>query len=83
MHSDVANEMWSELKRYISSSDREEAADILVTVLINNDEDVQDIRQAFAGDSDVRRALAAYTDTNDDDDLDLNDDDPDLEELDY
>ena len=70
----MASELWGELKRYIGSSDREEAADILITVLINNDEDIADIRQAFAGDADVRRVLAAYGDDEPDESAEEYDD---------
>jgi hypothetical protein len=80
MHSEMANELWSELKRYIGSSDREEAADILVTVLINNDEDIADIRRVFAGDTDVRRVLAAYGDDEPDETAEEYDDFDDYDE---
>lgn len=61
MHSDIASEIWGELKRYINTVDREEAAEVLVSLLIDNDEDADDIKQAFKGDSDIKHALAAYT----------------------
>jgi hypothetical protein len=60
MHSDIASEIWDELKRYINTVDREEAAEVLVSLLIDNDEDADDIKQAFKGDSDIKHALAAY-----------------------
>ena len=60
MHSQVAAEIWSELRRYVGGGDRSEAAEIMVSVLINNDEDPEDIRAAFKGDSDVRAALQDY-----------------------
>jgi hypothetical protein len=73
MTSQVASEFWSEIKRYINPADREEAADILVNVLINNDEDIDDIRQAFGDDKDVKSVLSAYVD----DDVDMEFDDTD------
>ena len=73
MHSNIASEIWDELRRYISVADREEAADLMVTVLINNDEDVADIRSAFGGDADVRRALAAYSQDTDEQEEDEED----------
>ena len=64
MHSDVASEIWSEIKRYVNTVDRQEAAETLVAVLIDHDEDVEDIRNAFKNDSDVKRALTAYLDND-------------------
>jgi len=60
----VANELWSELKRYVNTVDREEAAETVVSVLIDHDCDVEDIRNAFKGDSDIKRALTAYLDND-------------------
>jgi hypothetical protein len=62
--------------------DRDEAAEIVVAVLIDNDYDADQIRDAFKGDSDIKRALAAYVnrdveeepDEEVDDDVDLDDD---------
>ena len=34
---DIAREIWQELKRYVNEIDREDAADTLVSVLIDND----------------------------------------------
>jgi hypothetical protein len=62
MHSNIASEIWGELKRFVNTVDRDEAADVLVSLLIDNDEDPEDIKSAFKGDSDVKRALTAYMD---------------------
>jgi hypothetical protein len=73
MSSIVASEVWNELKRYVNTVDRGEAAETLVAVLIDHDEDVEDIRDAFKHDSDVKRALTAYLDNDksyDDDEID-------------
>ena len=64
MYLTVMSEVWNEIKRYINTVDRSEAAETLVTVLIDNDSDPEDIRDAFKGDTDVRRALAEYLDTD-------------------
>ena len=63
----LAAEIWQELKRYISVVDRNEAADIVVNILIDNDYDITEIRQAFKSDSDVKRALQHHVDDADDD----------------
>ena len=70
MHSEVASEIWSELKRYINTVDRTEAAEVLISTLVNYDEDVEDIRDAFKGDSDIKKALVAYLDNDQDEEDD-------------
>ena len=71
---DLAYELWSELKRYVSTVDRSEAADALVNILIDNDYDAELIRDAFKGDNDVKRALQSFLDDADED-LDEEDED--------
>lgn len=71
---DLASDIWNELKRYVNTVDRTEAAEVLVSVLVDNDCDPDDIRVAFKGDTDVKAALASYI-------KDL-DDDPEEEEFD-
>jgi hypothetical protein len=56
----LANDIWSELKRYISSVDKEEAAETLVNILIDNDFDAEEIKQEFKGDSFIKQALSQY-----------------------
>jgi len=60
----VASEMWSELKRYVNTVDRDEAAETVVAILIDNDCDVDDIKDSFKGDADIKRALTAYLDND-------------------
>ena len=62
---EVAAELWGELKRYVNTVDREEAAESVVSILIDNDYDADDIRDAFKGDADIKRALTGYLDNND------------------
>jgi uncharacterized membrane protein YhiD involved in acid resistance len=81
MSSIVASEVWNELKRYVNTVDRQEAAETLVAVLIDHDEDVEDIRDAFKHDSDVKRALTAYLDN--DKNYDEEDAEEDIDEEDY
>jgi uncharacterized membrane protein YhiD involved in acid resistance len=84
MSSIVASEVWNELKRYVNTVDRQEAAETLVAVLIDHDEDVEDIRDAFKHDSDVKRALTAYLDNDKDyDEEDIDEEDVDEEESDW
>jgi len=62
----VASEIWSELKRYVNTVDRAEAAETIVSILIDHDSDVEDIRDAFKGDADIKRALTVYLDNDKD-----------------
>jgi hypothetical protein len=62
MSVDVAYDIWTEFRRFLSAPDRAEAADALVNVLIDNDYDAEDIRTAFKGDNDVKNALQSYLD---------------------
>lgn len=72
MSVELVKEVWSELKRYVNTVDREEAAENLVSLLVDHDIDTEDIRAAFKSDSDVKAALAHYLrdDVEDDDDDD-------------
>jgi hypothetical protein len=72
----VASEIWSELKRYVNTVDRAEAAETIVSILIDHDSDVEDIRDAFKGDSDIKRALTVYLD----DDKDYAEDEEEIDE---
>ena len=60
----VASEIWSELKRYVNTVDRNEAAETVVAILIDNDCDVDDIKDTFKSDTDIKRALTAYLDND-------------------
>jgi hypothetical protein len=62
----VASEIWSELKRYVNTVDRDEAAETVVAILIDNDCDVDDIKDTFKGEPDIKRALTAYLDNDKD-----------------
>ena len=60
MSGELSKEIWDELKRYVNPQDRDEAAETLVSVLIDNDADADDIKTVFKSDSEVKRALASY-----------------------
>ena len=76
MSEQIAAEIWGELKRYVNTVDRAEAAETVIQILMDNDSDVEDIRSAFKGDSDIKRALTSYLD----DDKDYSEDDVESEE---
>jgi hypothetical protein len=62
----IASEIWGELKRFVNTVDRDEAAETVIQILMDNDSDVEDIRVAFKGDTDIKRALTAYLDNDKD-----------------
>lgn len=66
MNEHIAAEIWGELKRYVNTVDRADAAETVVQILMDNDSDVDDIRNAFKGDSDIKRALSTYLDNDKD-----------------
>ena len=81
MSIDLAAELWGELKRYVNTVDREEAAESVVSILVDNDYDADEIRDAFKGDAEIKRALMEYLGNNetleDDGDDDYEDEDND------
>ena len=81
----MANEVWQEVKRYVQQVDRADAAEALVSVLIDNDVSPEEIKDTFKGDSEVKRALQSYIDdhADEDDEDDDYDDDYDDEDDDY
>ena len=60
MSTELSKELWNELKRYVNTVDRNDAAETLVAVLIDNDVAADEIKETFKSDSDVKRALAHY-----------------------
>ena len=84
MSVELAKEIWSELRRHINTVDRDEAAETLVAVLIDNDVDADEIKSVFKSESDIKRALASYikdhADTDEEEDEEFDDDDGDDED---
>ena len=67
MSVELSKEIWDELKRYVNSVDRDEAAETLVSVLIDNDVGADEIKSTFKTDSEIKRALASYLKDHEDD----------------
>jgi len=84
---ELVSVVWGELKRYVNTVDRAEAAETVVQILMDHDSDVDDIRSAFKGDTDIKRALTDYLDNDKDyveeDDEELEEDSDYDEEEDY
>ena len=68
MSAELAKEIWTELRRYVNTVDRDEAAETLVSVLIDNDVDADEIKNTFKSDSEVKRALTSYLKDHEEDD---------------
>tara|TARA_R110000772_G_scaffold117450_1_gene222857 strand:+ start:834 stop:1091 length:258 start_codon:yes stop_codon:yes gene_type:complete len=83
MSVELSSEIWNELKRYVNTVDRQEAAEVLVSVLVDNDVDPDDIREIYKGDKDVKAALAAYIKDLDDEPEEEYDDEDDDNESEY
>jgi hypothetical protein len=76
MSVELSKEIWDELKRYVNPQDRDEAAETLVSVLIDNDVFADEIKSTFKTDGEVKKALASYLkDHADEDDEDYEDED--------
>jgi hypothetical protein len=85
MSVDLSKEIWDELKRYINVVDKSDAAETLVSVLVDNDIDADDIKSTFKTDNEIKRALASYLKDHaeDDDEDDESSEDWDDEDDDY
>lgn len=79
-------EVWDALRSHIETTDRKDAADTLVTLLIENNYEATDIKESFRGDKDIINALKFYIDQHEDDDdsdeYDIDDDEYLYRELD-
>jgi hypothetical protein len=80
MSVELSKEIWNELKRYVNTVDRDEAAETLVSVLIDNDADADEIKTVFKSDSEVKKALTSYLKDHEEEE---DDDDDDYEDEDY
>lgn len=55
------SELWDALRDHIDMSERSDAADTLVNLLIDNNYEIDDIKDAFR-DKEITAALKGYTD---------------------
>jgi hypothetical protein len=73
MSVELSKEIWDELRRYVNPQDRDEAAETLVAVLIDNDSGADEIKSVFKNDSEIKRALVSYLKDHEDEDDDIDD----------
>ena len=79
---ELAKEIWNELKRYVNTVDKDDAAETLVSVLIDNDCNADDIKSVFKTDSAVKAALAHYLKDHADEEEDEDEEDFEYDEED-
>ncbi len=80
MSLDFIAEVWDALRSHIDLNDRKDAADSLVNLLIDNDYEADEIKQAFRGDKEVAQALKYYAEQHDTEEDEFDYDDDDLDE---
>jgi len=80
MSVELSKEIWDELKRYVNVVDRDEAAETLISVLIDNDVSADEIKSVFKSDSDIKKALASYIEDHEDEEEDEEDNEEEDEE---
>jgi len=83
MSVELSKEIWDELRRYVNVVDRDEAAETLVSVLIDNDASADEIKSVFKTDSEVKRALASYLKDHEDEEEEFDNEDEDEDDEDY
>ena len=82
MSLDVISEVWDALREHIDLSERDDAADTLVNFLIDNNYEIEDIKDAFK-DKDITKALKGYAEEHfQEDDYEEYDEDIDTDEWD-
>jgi len=82
MSLELVTEIWAAMKPLFATSDRPEAADTFVNVLIDNDFDPKDLKRAFKKDGNIINALGLHDDVSDVDE-DEDDEEDGYEDYDY
>jgi hypothetical protein len=81
MSLELVTEIWAAMKPLFVMSDRPEAAETFVNVLIDNDFDPKDLKKAFKKDGNIINALGLHDDVSD---IEEDDDEEDgYEDYDY
>lgn len=60
MNLNATRQIWEELTGYLTDFDRAESAEVVVSILIDNDATYEAIRTAFKNDSDIMKALDVH-----------------------
>ena len=81
MNLDFVAEVWDTLRSHVDLHDRSEAADSLINLLIDNNFEIEDIKDAFK-DKDITKALKGYAEEHFQEDENEDFDEEDLDEWD-
>jgi hypothetical protein len=65
MSLDFVSEVWDALRSHVDFNERNDAADTLINLLIDNNYEPEDIKEAFRGDKDLLSALKGYMSQHD------------------
>ena len=65
MSLDFVSEVWDALRSHIDLNERSDAADTLINLLIDNNYEADDIKNAFRGDKEMLKALKGYAEQHD------------------
>lgn len=60
MSLDFVAEVWDALRSHIDMNERKDAADTLVNLLIENNHEADEIKEAFRGEKEILTALKDY-----------------------
>ena len=60
MSNEFLASVWKELKEFINASDRIDAAEAYVSIMVENDVSEADIRKTFKSDYHIKEALVLY-----------------------
>ena len=66
MNLDLIHEIWKTIKPSIESGDIDEASELLVNVLVDNNFDTDDIKSIFKRDKSIQKALNFYVEKPED-----------------
>jgi len=65
MSLDFVAEVWDALRSHIDFNERSDAADSLINLLIDNNYEADDIKDAVRGDKEMLKALKGYAEQKD------------------
>ena len=80
MSLDFVAEVWDALRTHIDFNDRSDAADTLINLLIDNNYETDDIKDAFKGDKEMLSALKGYAEQHDAEEYEEYDEDEDQDD---
>jgi len=80
MSLDLIREVWDAMCLHIDNNEQKDAADTLISFLIDNNYEVEDIKDSFVGDRKVLTALKDYLSEHDNSDFDSYDEEDEYED---